>query len=89
MLVDFPDDDCVRNVKFYIRYLLQVCSRAVLIKAVYRLWCEGNSWEELFSNLQMLPNAFTSFYYDVGLAFFIIKNHCVEIAKLEIQHRFV
>lgn len=65
LLATFPDDDCVKKVMVYISTHRKVCSRAVLIKSVYKLWCEGNSWEELFQSLSQLPSEFTSPYFAV------------------------
>ena len=44
---------------------MKIASRAVLIKSIYRLWCEGDSWEELFAAIQALPQSFTQPYYAV------------------------
>ena len=55
-----------------------MCSRSILIKAVYRLWCEGDTWDQLFESLKSLPASFTTPYYDVLFGISIhLRNHKV------------
>lgn len=60
----------------------KICSRAVLIKSVYHLWCEGDSWDELFHSLSELPTQFTAPYYDVLINWYPMINRSLRVGSL-------
>lgn len=71
--IQFPDEISIRFV----------CSRCVLVKAVYEYWATGNSLSDLISNVRGLPETFTQAYYQSELSWSVDIDTYFRILTME------
>jgi tRNA (guanine10-N2)-methyltransferase len=74
--IQFPDEASIRFI----------CSRCILIKAVFEYWVCGNSLIELADNVRGLPTAFTDAFYQSELSWSIQLDTFFKNLTMEEKH---